>query len=127
VLDTFNGVFVRDMGPQVPTVSVPLALPSDVVEAIHSAVINAMFFEYPSEFNDAGPANDSDRVRVMPASHYRLAVRRGGSTHSVSWVDDTLPRSDEANRLRFLFTRIQQLVANRPELKSLPHPRVQCL
>ena len=121
VLDTFNGVFVRDMGPHVPAVSVPLALPSDVVEAIHGAVINAMFFAYPSEFSDSGP------VRVMPANHCRLAVRRGGSTYFVSWVDDTLPRSDEANRLRFLFTRIQQLVANRPELKSLPQAPVLCL
>ena len=121
VLDTFNGVFVRDMGPQVPAVSVPLVLSSEVVEAIHGAVINAMFFGYPSEFNDSGP------VRVLPANHYRLAVRRSGSTHSVSWVDDTLPRSDEATRLRFLFTRIQQLVADRPELKSLPEAPVLCM
>ena len=43
------------MGPHVPAVSVPLPLPSDVVEAIHGAVINAMFFAYPPEFNDSGP------------------------------------------------------------------------
>jgi hypothetical protein len=51
VLDTFNGVFVRGMGGRDPDVSVSLALPSDVLEAIHEAVVNARFFEYPSEFN----------------------------------------------------------------------------
>jgi hypothetical protein len=122
VLDTFNGVFVRDMGPRVPAVTVRLVVPSDVLQGIHDAVVAAGFFEYPARLSASG-----GDAYVVPAEHYRLEVRSAGKLHSVSWEDHTRPRSEDANRLRFLFTRIKELLAYRAELKNLPRPSVECL
>jgi hypothetical protein len=121
VVDTFKGLFVRDLGSRNPPVSVAFVLPSEVLEEVHDAILGARFFEYPSTFSVVGDEH------VMPADHYRLTVRSGGVLHSVSWVDDTTSPSEEANRLQFLFARIKRLSASRPEVKHLPQARVDCL
>jgi hypothetical protein len=121
VLDTFKNVFLRDMGWTNPAVSAPLVLPPDVRQAIYEEVVKARFFEYPTRFSFAGD------MWVMPADHYRLEVRSAGVSHTVVWLDDVGPRTEEADRLRALFTTIRQLLDGLPEVKRLPTPRLHCI
>jgi hypothetical protein len=120
VLDTFTGVFVRDMGSGEAAVPVPVTLPSDVLHAIYQAVVETKFFDYPPEFSVRGNSV------FAPADHYRLEVRSAGITHTVSWRDGIRPSTPEADRLRDLFTMIRRLVSDRPEVKRLPVARVGC-
>jgi hypothetical protein len=120
IVDTFEGTFVRDMGPHDPAVSIPLVLPSEMLNAIYGAVEEARFFEYPSEFHVSGSS------AFAPAEHYRLEVRTTGVRHVVTWRDAIRPTTAEADRLRSLFSRIRQLVVNLPDVQRLPRAGVGC-
>lgn len=119
VLDTFKGVFVRDMRPQ-PAMSTELSLRPDVLAAIYHAVVEARFFEYPEEFNPGGG------IGVAPAEHYRLLVRNGSVSHQVHWVDSARASTEEATRMRALVRRITQYVFGLPEVAKLPRAPIGC-
>jgi hypothetical protein len=120
VLDTFRGVFVRDMGDGNAAASVPVVLPSGSLNAVYHDVLAAGFFAYPAEFRANGAAE------FKPAMHYRLRVRSGGQIHTVSWTDGNRASTAEADRLRGLFTRMIKLIADQPNVKRLPPARVGC-
>jgi hypothetical protein len=120
VLDTFNGVFVRDMGARDPAVSIPVVLSGESMSAIYREVVAAEFFNYPAEFRVHGTSE------FGPAMHYRLQVRSGGTTHIVTWTDGTGPSTPEANRLRVLFTTMVKLITDQSDVKRLPVARIAC-
>ena len=122
VLDTSNGSFVRDMGLREPTVSIGLVFPRESLRAIYDELVAARFFEYPTTFHVSGST-----AFVSPAMHYRLEVRSGGATHTVTWIDGNRPSNPEADRLRDLFTRLITLVEEHPSVKGLPRARVGCM
>jgi hypothetical protein len=120
VLDTFNEVFVREMGGRSPAVSIPVVLSAESMSAIYRDVVAAEFFSYPSEFRVHGTSE------FGPAMHYRLQVRSEGGTHIVTWTDGTGPSTPEANRLRDLLTRMVKLITDQSDVKRLPLARGAC-
>jgi hypothetical protein len=120
VLDTFNGVFVREMGGQNPAVSIPVVLSDESMSAIYRDVVETEFFSHPTEFGVHGTSESG------PAMHYRLQVRSGGATHIVTWTDGTGPSTPEANRLRDLLARMVKLITDQSDVKRLPLARVAC-
>jgi len=50
VIDTFDYVFVGDLGTRSPAVSISVALPHESRDAVYRAITAAEFFSYPSEF-----------------------------------------------------------------------------
>lgn len=140
VLDTLQGVFVRDLGRTVPAVSIPLALPQESFDEAYRAIVAADFFKYPVDFrttpkstcrstpnaSGGGTVSCSGIRAIAPAHRYRLTVRHTGATHTVSWHDGIAPSTDEANRLRHMLNVIVGLVRALPEVQRLPLARVGC-
>jgi len=120
VFDTFKGEFIRDMGPGEAAVSVPVVLPSGSLNAVYRDVLAARFFEYSAGFRIDGGAE------FGPTMHYRMQVRSGGVTHTVTWTDRIRPSTSEADRLRDLFTRLIKMVADQPDVKRLPPAGIGC-
>jgi len=121
VMDTFENTFTRDVNSdQYPATSVSLVLPAATIQAIYDALVNARFFEYPSEFHV-----ESSSV-VVPSSHYRLEVRSGGAKHTVSWRDDSGTSTAQKDQLRSLFKKIASLIHARPEVQRFFTSIVVC-
>ena len=120
VLDTFTNVFVRDLGTRDSAITVPVTLTGNQLQSIYEAIAAARFFEYPSTYRVLGPSAQA------PSEHYKLDVSSAGVSHSVSWHDAIRPSTLEADRLRMLFTTIKAVIADLPEVKSLPRPRIGC-
>jgi hypothetical protein len=138
VLDTFQGVFVRDSG--VRAISIPLKLPQESLDAVFQAIMTARFFDYPSDFRTKARSNcivtpnTSGGATVEcsgisgfgPANHYRLEVRNAGAMHVVSWRDGIAPSTDEANQLRTMLATIIDMVRRLPQVQRLPVAQVAC-
>jgi hypothetical protein len=140
VFDTFQDIFVRDMGGMVPAVSIPLVLPRESFIDAYRAIVVADFFNYPSEFHTkpkstctstphaggGATVSCSGITGFAPAWHYRLTVRNSGVTHSVSWRDNTSPYTEEASRLRQMLDAIIEMVRAMPQVQRLPLAQVGC-
>jgi len=120
VLDTFKGVFIRDMGSQEPAVSIPLKLSDESIRAFHAAILAAKFADYPEVFRISG------NMAFAPAKSYKLEARIGGTSHTVAWTDNIGPSTPEADRLRDLFSTMISIVQDHPEVKRLPRAKVSC-
>jgi hypothetical protein len=120
VVDTFDNVVERFVRRDLHVSSAPSLVSQQVKDAIYKAIIEARFFEYPSEFRVKG------HIAFAPAPHYRLVVRNAGRSHSVFWHDSSGPSTDEADRLRLMFTTIEQVLSGLPELNRLPIPNIGC-
>ena len=120
VLDTFQGVFMSDSGVRGANLSIPLTIPPDSLRAVYQAITAAQFFQYPSDFRVKG------NTRFGPSNHYRLEVRNAGLEHVVSWRDNSAPSTDEANRLRDMFSTITRVIRSLPQAQSLPVANVGC-
>ena len=59
VLDTFKGVFIRDMGSRDQVISIPLTLPAESLRTICREIVEARFSEYPAEFRVSGWSSGS--------------------------------------------------------------------
>jgi len=140
VLDTFQGVFVRDLGRTVPAVSIPLALSQESFDQAYRAVAAADFFNYPADIrttpkstctgtptaSGGGTVSCSGIRGFAPAHHYRLTVRDAGVTHTVSWHDNIAPSTQEAIRLRHMLNVIVELIRALPQVQRLPLAQVGC-
>jgi hypothetical protein len=121
VLDTFKGIFVRDMGSREPALSIPLVFPGESLRMIYTDVVAAKFSDYPEVFRVPG-------LGIQPEMHYTLETRISGVGHVVTWSDGRImPSTSEADRLRHLFTEIISIVDNHPDVKRLPQAKVHCL
>jgi hypothetical protein len=137
VLDTFQGVFVRDLGSRVA--SIPLALSRESLDAAFQAIATAHFFDYPSSVwtkptsdcivtpNTGGGSTVTCSAigAASPASHYKLTVQNAGVTHTVSWWDNA-PSTEPTNRLRTMFNNIVELIRGMPQVRRLPLPQALC-
>lgn len=76
VIDTFKGIFTREMKPA-PDVPVPLTLEAQSLTEIHRAIADARFFEYPSPV-----LPHRDDWRGTPLVDLATIVSLIGATHS---------------------------------------------
>jgi hypothetical protein len=125
-LDTYKSVYIRDMGPGAPPISIPLTLSSEQLAAVEARVDDIHFFEYKPDFRRVPPGL-VETITTTPSTTYRLEVRRLGAVHTVEFDDANRPRSEEASRLLELFNLIIGFVDERPDVKRLPRPRVACM
>jgi hypothetical protein len=120
MLDTFEGLYVRDLDGDRAHVSARVSLAPESLAVVYRAVQAARFFEYPAEFRSSGSG------WMAPGAHYRLEVLSGGRRHTVEWVYDRIPSTAQENRLREMFITIVQEVQRNPEVSKLPKARVSC-
>lgn len=125
-LDTFDGVFTKDLGGSPSrTVTAQISLTDAQMTAIYRAIENTRFFDYPSAFSGI-PTGLQVVAEMHPAPTYRLEVRNGGVVHAVSWKDAYKPTTVEADRLRDLFSMVVGFIHEHPEYKNLPLPVGGC-
>jgi hypothetical protein len=140
VLDTFQSVFVRDLGGRVPALSIPLMVPQRSLDVAFQAIVAAQFFDYPTDFRTTPTSNCTVTPNASggsavscsgisgfaPADHYRLTVRNAGVTHTASWQDSIAPSTEQANRLRTMLHTIIEMIRGLPEVQGLPLAQVAC-
>jgi hypothetical protein len=124
-LDTDKNVYIREMGPGAPPISIPLTLSSEQLATVEARIDDIHLFQYPTDFKGVRPGR-VETIRTSPSATYRLEVRRAGAVHIVKWDDADTPRSEEANRLLELFNLIIGFIDEHPDVKRLPRPRVVC-
>jgi len=124
--DTFTGVFTKDVGGYpARIVTTHISLTDAQMGTIYQTIEKIGFFDYPTQFFGVlhGP-------RVIqesgPARTYRLEVRNGGVVHAVSWNDAFKPTTEDADRLRALFSMITGFIHEHPDFKRLPRPVASC-
>jgi hypothetical protein len=120
VLDTFKGVFIRDMGSREPAISIPIDLSNELLRLMHREIVAARFSEYPADFHVRGS------IGFAPAMRYSLETRIDGTSHSVTWRDGIKPSTPDADRLRNLFMTIKSVITDHPDVSRLPQARVGC-
>jgi hypothetical protein len=125
--DTFSGVFTKNLGGELArTATAQISLTDAQMTAIHRAIENIRFFDYPSTFVGV-PPGVQEITTTIPHFTYRLEVRNGGVVHTVSWKDAYKPTTSEADRLRELFSMVLGFIHEHPEFKRLPRPTVGCM
>lgn len=97
-LDRYKNIYIRDMGPNQPSISIPFVLSPRQMVAIYEAIVAIRFFDYPTDFR-GGDSGVSESITISPSTTYRLEVRSADVVHTVSWDDAHSPRSVEANLL----------------------------
>jgi hypothetical protein len=124
IIDTFDGIYIRDLGHE-QKARAQMFASREETEQIYAAVSGAQFFDFPADFK---PREDS---LTEPTPHYRLTVRAGGRTHTVSWTDwgwgSPRASAPEAQRLRELLEHIIKTYSDLPAVKNLPHSEMICL
>jgi hypothetical protein len=124
--DTFSGEFTKDLGGEPPRAATArFSLADSRMRTIYQAINQVRFFELPSVFGGVPPGLSGIRVS-HPAKTYRLEVLNGGLTHSVVWKDTYQPTTNEADRLRALFSMIIAFIHERAEYQRLSTPIGGC-
>ena len=125
-LDTFDGVFVKDIGGEpARTVTAHISLTDAQMTEIYRAIENIRFFDYPSTFSGV-PTGLNEVAEFHPAPTYRFEVRNGASVHTVSWKDAYKPTTAEADRLRDFFSMVLGFIHEHPAFKRLPPAIAGC-
>jgi hypothetical protein len=124
--DSFTGVFTKNLGGEPERlVTAQLSLSESQMNTIHQTIEEIRFVDYPSQYRGV-PSGLKVVTTFGPASTYRLEVRIGARTHVVTWKDAYKPTTEEADRLRALFSMILGFIHNQPEFKQLPQPIGGC-
>ena len=106
---------------------VPLRLTSAQLSEIYQEMVEIDLWDYPEVFSIPIPENETV-VFITPAMEYRISLRNGESTKTISWIDEiTEPTTLEAEKLRALFSKIIVLIHNNSEYQRLPEPEAMCL
>jgi hypothetical protein len=122
ILDTMSGSFTQK-GSQGParTVTVPMSLSPEQMDAISNVIEDIHFFDYPENFRTLPATLNGEIMTTSPSDSYRLEVRSAGRSHAVSWDDKTKPSTKEADDLRRLFQLIERFIFAHPAAKALPN------
>jgi hypothetical protein len=102
-LDTFTGIFTKDLGGSLGTATAHIALTDAQMSAIYRTIENIRFFDYPTVFVGGRPGVEV--ITTTPSNTYRFEVKNAGMVHAVSWQDSDTPTTVEADHLRDLFRR----------------------
>ena len=125
VYDSFTRLFMRTWVnfPERKEQKVSVVLNERQMDHIHRAIHEINFFDYPPQF--VGVQQIERTIVTIPHLSYLMEVREGGAAHRVRWTDSTKPTTEQADRLRALFSSIMGLLREQSELKKLP-PQYPC-
>jgi len=99
---------------------------SDVqMKTVYEAIQRIGFLTYPSNYRGASDTGVS--TMMIPHETYRLEVRMGGLSHTVSWEDAFRPTTKEADRLREVINTITEFIHTHPSFRRLPRSSFGCL
>ena len=116
VLDTFAGVFHKDMVlPQYTTSTAQLSLTPDELREAYSRLLALNVLSYPTDFIPSQRGGG-----VTPNEEYYLRLRAGGIEKEIRWDDTSISNDPEAVALRDWFKWLQELVYGKPEYEALP-------
>lgn len=125
ILDTFNDTYTRDMIVE-PDVTIPLSVSDSEMATIYQKMVEIGLFNYPEVFAIPTPKRGIVGI-VTPATQYRITVRNGDLTKSLSWLDEIIdPKMPEADKLRELFQLIIKIIEEQPDFKKLPERKAGC-
>jgi len=109
-----------------PDVTIPLHLSDTQKAAIYQKMVEIEFFDYPDAFSIPTPKNGTVGI-LTPATLYRITVRNGELTKSLSWLDEIFaPTTPKADHLRELFQLILKMIEEHPDYKKLPERKAGC-
>jgi hypothetical protein len=108
-------------------VTISINLTDAQKETIFQKMAEIDFFSYPETF--AIPVREGETYKqITPAPSYRLTVRNGERTKTVTWEDEIVePTTPEADRLRELIRIILRIVQTHPDIEKLPESRLMCV
>ena len=123
-LDTSQGMFFKDLGPEEDRASTKLVLSPDVIESLYHdlAMIEIQWQVFSAQFApDPDPQNTGTSMFVQPYATYRLQWSAGGfEALPLTWEDSALSQAPEAIALRAWFKKLQQIIEGTAEWKALP-------
>lgn len=125
VLDTTSNTLVYTPIGDTTSITIPLQLVENELDAVYQKAMSIGFFEYPSEF-----VVPEDQVLgyQAPSSSYQLSMTNGEMTNSVAWQDDTMtkPEYTKSDQLRELMNLIDEIIQSYPAVHQLPESKAQC-
>jgi hypothetical protein len=125
--DTFSGLLTKDLGGEpARSVRAQVSLTDSQMKTIRQTIEEIRFVDYPSSFVGV-PTGLSEIMTFSPATKYRLEVHNRGVVHTVSWNDAHKPTTEEADRLRGLFSMIIGFIHDHPAFRQLPPQIGSCL
>jgi len=123
-LDSFQGLFFKDLGPKEERASTKLVLSNDDLQSLYCdlAMIESQWHVFSTEFApDPDSENTGTTMFVQPYATYRLTWSAGGFVaRTLTWEDSALSQAPEAVALRAWFKKLQQAIEATPEWKALP-------
>jgi|SRR5688572_1576230 len=125
VYDSFTRLFVRTWVnfPERKEQRVLVVLSAPQMDHIHRAIHDINFFDYPPQF--VGVQQVEQTIVTIPHLSYLMEVRESGAAHRVRWTDSTKPTTEQADRLRALFSSLMGFLRGHSEVKKLP-PQYPC-
>jgi hypothetical protein len=126
IFDSFSGLFTKNLGGDpARSVTAQFTLTDSQMRTIYQTIEQIRFFELASPFTGV-QAGLNEVITISPSRRYRLEVRNGGVVHTVVWTDGTKPTTEQADRLRALFSMIIGFIHDHPDFKRLPPPLGGC-
>lgn len=123
-IDTLEGTFAKDLGPNEEPVTTELSLPPEALETLYRdlVLIQNQWQVFTTAFApDPDPTNTGTSMYVSPYYTYRLEWRAAGfSSLPIVWEDSALSPDPKAAALRAWFKKLQQMIEATPEWKALP-------
>ncbi len=116
MLDTFKGVFAKDMITS-DTVTTKLTLSHEELRRLYKEMARIKIFSYPSTFTPK-----SNMMRT-PSEAYYFKIQADGRLKEIYWDDANVSQSHEAVELRNLIRKIRAIIEKKEEYRRLPEPK----
>jgi hypothetical protein len=119
-LDTFKGIFIKDMVNKDPVMT-KLDLTQEEMDTIHRMMVEIDFFSYPEWFH---PKIEGDIISTQtPFTGYYLEYHNESGTKVVYWTTQYTALEDtQYQNLKELALLIIEILQAKPEYKKLPEP-----
>jgi len=119
-LDTFKGIFTKDMVNKDP-VTTKLDLTQEEMDTIHRMMVEIDFFSYPKAFH---PKLEGDiHSTQTPFTVYYIEYHDESGTKVVYWTTQyTSPEDTQYQNLKELAYLIIEMIQTKPEYQELPEP-----
>lgn len=118
-LDTFKGIFTKDMVNKEPAWT-KLDLTREELDIIYQKMVEIDFFSLPKDFQ---PKLEDVIVEVSPVSTYYLEYKDETQTKIVQWnIKYDAPEDIQYQNLKKLAHLIIEIIQVKPEYQELPEP-----
>ena len=115
-LDTLKGKYIQDMVVEA-SVRAELKLSEEEMNTIYLAMKQINILEYPKIFKP------KSNVVLTPFQTFYLKITFNHTEKVIKWSDQNLSNTNEAVKLRDVFTKIEKIIIDRDEVKKLPKPK----